>query len=107
MNLWSIQELQYCICNNNLYGSLSECLSVCILGVVPCRLSILILENVPVLSHSNQELVDTHGGIYSNFPACKSCKKQLVDYLACSQYQHHNSIKCKKCPTYDLVLCEI
>lgn len=40
----------------------------------PCSLSIFTLQNVPILSDSNQELVDAHGGINSNFPAYK---KQL------------------------------
>lgn len=40
----------------------------------PCSLSVFTLQNVPILSDSNQELVDAHGGINSNFPAYK---KQL------------------------------
>lgn len=51
-------------------------------GVAPRRLAILILQNVTVLSHRNQELVDTHGGIYGNFPTCESLEKQQMQ-LSC------------------------
>lgn len=45
-------------------------------GAKPCCLPLLILQKVPVLAYSNQELVDAHGGINGNFPPCRMCKKK-------------------------------
>ena len=57
--------------------------SACVLGAAPRRLSIFILQNVSVLSHSDQELVDAHGGIYGNFSACRVKKnnQQVIQYV--------------------------
>lgn len=51
-----------------------------LMAAVPCCLTILVLENVPILTNSDQKLIDAHGGIYGNFPTCRSSFKQCCYY---------------------------
>lgn len=56
--------------------------------IVPGGLSVLILQNITILSHSYQELVDAHGGVYGDFPACKTTILQtnlyFISHISCS-----------------------